>query len=122
MLMASQIGGAVAPLLVLPIQIRYGWRASFYLFGLFGVAWAIVRYVWFRDAPSQKQGVSRAELEEIGTPNDAPAHSFAWRSAFRSTTSVAMMGTAFCYVYVYTFFETWFHTFLVKGLDSAKQA
>src|SRR6185295_1186715 len=28
---------------------------------------------------------------------------------------VAMLGTAFCYVYVYTFFQTWFHTFLVKG-------
>ena len=26
-----------------------------------------------------------------------------------------MMGTAFCYVYVYTFFQTWFHTFLVRG-------
>ena len=25
------------------------------------------------------------------------------------------MGVAFCYVYVYTFFQTWFHTFLVKG-------
>src|SRR5215510_8742947 len=28
-LMAAQTGGAVAPLLVVPIQIRYGWRASF---------------------------------------------------------------------------------------------
>jgi predicted MFS family arabinose efflux permease len=26
-----------------------------------------------------------------------------------------MLITAFCYVYVYTFFQTWFHTFLVKG-------
>jgi hypothetical protein len=25
------------------------------------------------------------------------------------------MGTAFCYIYVYNFFQTWFHTFLVKG-------
>jgi predicted MFS family arabinose efflux permease len=25
------------------------------------------------------------------------------------------MGTALCYVYVYNFFQTWFHTFLVKG-------
>ncbi|MGP0057298.1 MAG: MFS transporter, partial [Steroidobacteraceae bacterium] len=32
-LMASQLGGAFAPLLVVPIQIRYGWRASFFLFG-----------------------------------------------------------------------------------------
>ena len=34
--MASQIGGAIAPLLVVPIQIRYGWRASFYVFGAVG--------------------------------------------------------------------------------------
>ena len=26
-----------------------------------------------------------------------------------------MMGLAFCYVYVYNFFQTWFHTFLVRG-------
>ncbi len=26
-----------------------------------------------------------------------------------------MLVTAFCYVYVYSFFQTWFHTFLVKG-------
>jgi ACS family glucarate transporter-like MFS transporter len=39
-MMASQIGGAFAPLLVVPIQMHYGWRASFYLFGLLGVAWA----------------------------------------------------------------------------------
>jgi predicted MFS family arabinose efflux permease len=27
----------------------------------------------------------------------------------------ATLGVAFCYIYVYTFFQTWFHTFLVKG-------
>jgi predicted MFS family arabinose efflux permease len=26
-----------------------------------------------------------------------------------------MLATAFCYVYAYNFFQTWFHTFLVKG-------
>src|ERR1700675_4746752 len=28
---------------------------------------------------------------------------------------MALLATAFCYVYVYNFFQTWFHTFLVKG-------
>jgi ACS family glucarate transporter-like MFS transporter len=28
---------------------------------------------------------------------------------------LAMLATAACYVYVYTFFQTWFHTFLVEG-------
>ena len=33
----------------------------------------------------------------------------------RSETVLAMAATAFCYVYVYSFFQTWFHTFLIRG-------
>jgi MFS transporter, ACS family, glucarate transporter len=115
LLMASQIGGAVAPLLVVPIQIRYGWRASFFVFGVVGVLWAAVWYTWFRDSPAEKPGVSQAELSETAANSPAPAHGFPWRIALRSESVLAMMGTAFCYVYAYTFFQTWFHTFLVKG-------
>ena len=115
LLMASQIGGGIAPLLVVPIQIRYGWRAAFFMFGVLGVIWATVWYSWFRDSPAEKPGVSQAELEEIGSLSSAPAHGFPWRIALRSDNVLAMMGTAFCYVYVYTFFQTWFHTFLVRG-------
>jgi ACS family glucarate transporter-like MFS transporter len=115
MLMASQIGGAIAPLLVVPIQIRYGWRASFYTFGMLGVIWAFVWYIWFRDSPAEKPGVSLAELNETVPPPVAHAQGFPWRIALRSGTVLAMLATAFCYVYVYTFFQTWFHTFLVKG-------
>jgi ACS family glucarate transporter-like MFS transporter len=115
LLMASQIGGAVAPLVVVPIQIRYGWRASFYAFGLLGAVWSAVWYAWFRDSPAEKQGVSPEELEELSGAVPAPAHGFPWRVALRSESVVATLGTAFCYVYVYSFFQTWFHTFLVKG-------
>jgi MFS family permease len=45
----------------------------------------------------------------------ATGHSFPWRTAFRSESALALVATAFCYVYVYNFFQTWFHTFLVKG-------
>jgi len=115
LLMASQIGGAIAPLLVVPIQIRYGWRASFYIFGMLGVIWAAVWYTWFRDSPSEKRGVSRAELNQIGPAATLHAKGFPWRLALRSESVLAMLGMAFCYIYVYTFFQTWFHTFLVRG-------
>ena len=115
LLMASQIGGAIAPLLVVPIQIRYGWRASFYIFGMLGLIWAAVWYTWFRDSPSEKRGVSLAELNQIGPAATPHAKGFPWRSALRSESVLAMLGMAFCYVYVYTFFQTWFHTFLVRG-------
>ena len=85
------------------------------MFGVVGVIWAAVWYAWFRDTPAEKPGVSQAELEETASLPPAPAHGFPWRVAFRSETVLAMLGTAFCYVYVYTFFQTWFHTFLVKG-------
>jgi len=112
-LMASQIGGAVAPLLVVPIQSRYGWRASFFVFGLLGVVWAIVWYVWFRDSPAEKLGAYQSPEPPVAS--HAAGHAFPWRAALRSQSGLALLGTAFCYVYVYNFFQTWFHTFLVKG-------
>src|SRR5260370_1265656 len=83
---ASQIGGAIAPLLVVPIQSRYGWRASFFVFGLLGVGWAAVWYIWFRDSPSEQQGMEAP----------APAgHRFPWRMTFRSESALALMAIAF---------------------------
>jgi sugar phosphate permease len=115
MLMASQIGGALAPLLVVPIQMRYGWRASFLVFGAVGVVWAVAWHAWFRDSPAAMRGVSEVELAELSTVQPAPAHRFPWRTALGSETIIAVLGVAFCYIYVYTFFQTWFHTFLVRG-------
>jgi MFS family permease len=114
-LMASQLGGAIAPLLVLPIQVRYGWRASFYVFGLVGVAWSAAWYAWFRDTPAEKAGVSRAELEETRGLIAKAHHGLPWRVVVRSTNLWSVMAVAFCYVYSLYFFQSWFHTYLVKG-------
>lgn len=103
-LMASQIGGGLAPLLVVPIQIRYGWRASFYVFAALGVLWAAVWYIWFRDSPG-----------ETHATKPAPAPPFPWTLALSNSSILATMGCGFCYAYAYNFFQTWFHTFLVKG-------
>jgi MFS family permease len=113
-LMASQVGGAIAPLLVLPIQMRYGWRMSFYVFGAVGLAWATVWYGWFRDSPEEKRGLVSPPSAASGS-STSPRHRFPWRVACRSTTVWSILGLAFCYVYVYNFFQTWFHTFLVRG-------
>ena len=114
-LMASQLGGAMAPLLVLPIQMRYGWRMSFYVFGAAGLVWAAVWYWWFRDSPEEKQRHRAPDVPAAGATTHLGGHSFPWRAAAQSQTVWAMLGVAFCYVYVYNFFQTWFHTFLVHG-------
>ena len=111
-LMASQIGGALAPLLVVPIQSRYGWRAPFFVFGALGLVWAAVWYRWFRDSPAEKNRIGQSQATATLS---AQGHHFPWQVALRSPSVLALLGTAFCYVYVYNFFQTWFHTFLVKG-------
>src|ERR1051326_2465977 len=35
--MASRVGGALSPLMVIPIQAAYGWRMSFFVFGVAGL-------------------------------------------------------------------------------------
>jgi MFS transporter, ACS family, glucarate transporter len=121
-LMASQIGGAITPLLVVPIQSRYGWRAPFFVFGLLGVGWVAVWYFWFRDSPIEKIGA-----RQLGQPPATQLHAptenrFPWRIAFRSQSALALMALAFCYFYVYNFFQTWFHTFLVKGRGFSEES
>jgi len=113
-LMSSQVGGAIAPLLVVPIQLHFGWRASFYAFGALGVVWASIWYWWFRDTPAEKL---EANQESSGEASVLPriAHRLPWRKAMRSQSVLAILGLTFCYVYVFNFFQTWFHTFLVEG-------
>jgi ACS family hexuronate transporter-like MFS transporter len=41
----ASIGAILAPLMVTPIALRYGWRAAFIATGLLGVAWLVVW--WF---------------------------------------------------------------------------
>ncbi len=114
-IMVNQIGGALSPLLVVPIQARFGWRTSFYLFGVFGVLWAVVWYRWYRDTPSQMAKVSDAELQEIGAPPVHSHESFPWRIALRSVNLWSHLLMAFGYYYAGFFFLFWFQTFLVKA-------
>ncbi len=114
-LMAGQLGGAFAPLLVVPIQVHYGWRASFYMFGILGVAWSAIWYRWFRDSPTEKVGVTKAELDETRGLIAKTHQKLPWGIALRSGNFWATIGVALCYVYTYYFFQSWFHTFLVKA-------
>jgi MFS transporter, ACS family, glucarate transporter len=114
-LMSAQVGGAFAPLLVVPIQLHYGWRASFYVFGILGVIWSGVWYRWFRDSPSEKTGLTQTELNETRGTLVKAHQTLPWGIALRSGNFWTTMTVAFCYVYTFYFFQSWFHTYLVKA-------
>lgn len=113
-LMFAQIGGALAPLLVVPIQAAYGWRASFWIFGFTGIAWAIAWYLWFRDSPAEVPGASAEELALAGLVSHAH-QSLPWSIALRSRNLWAVVGMAGCVGYSMSFFQSWLGTYLVKA-------
>jgi MFS family permease len=113
--MMSQVGAAIAPLLVVPIQLHYGWRASFYVFGILGVAWSVVWYSWFRDSPHEMRGITPAEREEIGDEPPPRHGGMPWRKALRSAEFWRIAAIGASYVYSIGFFQAWLQTYLAKG-------
>jgi sugar phosphate permease len=114
--MASRIGGAISPLLVVPIQAAYGWRMSFYLFGVVGLIWAVVWYFWYRDHPAEKPGVSAEEIREIGLGAVKGAHhALPWGRVLHSRNLWTIMLMYHTYCWGSYFYLSWLHTYLQKG-------
>jgi MFS family permease len=113
--MASRIGGAISPLLVVPIIHWYGWRMCFYLFGGLGVIWCVVWYWWYRDHPTEKKGVTEEELAEIGPSAQRAHHGLPWSIALRSRNLWTIMLMYHTYCWGSYFYLSWLHTYLQKG-------
>lgn len=111
----SRAGGALAPLLVVPLQAQFGWRASFFVLGAAGMAWAAVWWVWYRDDPSLHRAVTAAELNEIGlteAPSPEPAP---WGRLFRRPQLWLIVSMYGAYAWGSWFYFSWLHTYLVRG-------
>ncbi|MBC7827842.1 MAG: MFS transporter [Chitinophagaceae bacterium] len=114
---AGRIGGALAPLIVIPIAIAFGWRASFYAMGLIGVIWIAIWYLWYRDTPLQMASVSAKELEEIETNQQLRSkdHRIPWKSFFRNGNILSLMLMFHFFMYGAYFFSAWLPTYLQEG-------
>lgn len=113
--MASRLGGALTPLLVYPIIAAFGWRTCFYVFGFVGVIWCAVWYWWYRDLPSEKPGVTRTELAEIGEPTEKAHHGLPWGKVLQRGNLWKIMLMYHTYCWGSYFYLSWLHTYLAKG-------
>ena len=62
--LGQQIGSAIAPLIITPLAISYGWRMPFFVNAAIGVVWVAVCVLWFKNFPSEMKNISPAEVEK----------------------------------------------------------
>jgi sugar phosphate permease len=114
---SMHVGGAIAPILAAEIIEVAGWRWTFAIFGLAGVAWAGVFCWWFRDRPAEHDAVNQAELQLIGAaPDDGHGHgAVPWKEAFSNVNVWLLSVTIILSAFNSYFFFSWYSTYLQEG-------
>jgi MFS family permease len=116
---ASRFGGALAPLLLVPLATVVGWRMVFVLLGVVGFAWVLAWRHFFRDQPADMPGITAEELVEIGAGEEGIHSGTPWRRLFAMPQLWLIAWAYFFYAFGAWFFFSWFPTWLVKARDFA---
>ncbi len=120
---ASRLGGALTPMIVVPLKAALGWKSCFWLFGALGIVWAITWLWWFRDDPAKHRAVSEQELAEIGPTNSAAVHAAVpWLGLFTSPQLWLIVAMYWFYVWGFIFFLFWLPKFLTQGRGMSETA
>lgn len=114
---ASRLGGALAPLLLVPLERMWGWRAIFWVMGGAGGAWSVTWWLWFRSSPEEMPGISAEELAEIHASRATGTlhNSIPWRRLLRLPQLWLIVVAYFCYGWGSWFFFGWFATWMIQG-------
>src|SRR6202045_2218674 len=70
----SRLGAALTPPIVVLIMAKYGWGTAFFAFGLLGIVWSAVWYLYYRNTPEEHTGVNQAERDWIGSGRKRSDH------------------------------------------------
>lgn len=117
-------GAGIAPPLITYILVHHGWRWSFWISALIGLAAGLV-WIWLaRDTPKEHPWIGSDEtaLIQSGIPKSAAepkAKPLPWGTIFSNGNVLAITLSYFCYGYVAYIFFSWFFIYLssVRGLD-----
>jgi MFS family permease len=123
---ASRLSNALAPLIVAGLIAvpGLGWRGSFLIAGIVGLAWSVVWLIYYRDRPRDHRAVTDVEISELADAADGgPVRRRPpWRALIRRIAPVT--ATDFCYGWMLWVYLTWMPSFFSHqyGLNLAKSA
>lgn len=106
--MASRIGGAIAPFIVVPLQIQFGWRTTFYFLGVIGLLWVVL---WWLLYPTKAE-------PPVQTAQDEDSRS--WQSNLYQRNFWLLLLMYYCYASGVFFFISWLPKYLQSGRGIAE--
>ncbi|MGH9395939.1 MAG: MFS transporter [Terriglobia bacterium] len=125
------VGAGITPPLITHIMLHHGWRWSFWVSAVIGIAAGCVWYIMARDTPETHPGVSPSELAHIkagltlkhaSDPENTPQ--IPWGRILRSKEVISITLSYFTYGYAAWIFFSWFFIYLakVRGLNLKSSA
>jgi sugar phosphate permease len=119
----TQIGAAIAPLIIIPIAEAWGWRMPFFVNGVIGFLWVLICVSWFRNFPSEMKHISPQEVRLIESTRrySSSHHLISWKTIFSNRTLWALMGMYFCYQWANYFFVAWSPVYLQEKLHFSEK-
>ena len=100
--MASRIGGAITPFIVVPMQINFGWRITFYALGALGLVWAIAWWWLYPTPPVEKT-------------NESTSEKLSWKKYTGDKNFWFLLIMYYCYACGVFFFISWLPRYLQNG-------
>jgi len=115
--LGQQIGSAIAPVIITPLAISYGWRMPFFVNAAIGIVWVAVCIVWFKNFPSEMKNISPAEIQKIesGCRHKKQHGLIPFKLIFQSRTLWSLMFMYFCLQWANYFFVAWMPVYLQEG-------
>jgi ACS family glucarate transporter-like MFS transporter len=123
------VGAGIAPPLITYLLLHGGWRWSFWVCAVLGLAAGLVWYLVARDRPEQHAWMTPQEAEHIRTglphqPAGASTKALPWGTILGSKEVLLVSLSYFSFSYSANIFFTWFFPYLktVRHLDLQSSA
>lgn len=112
----ANVGAIITPLLVPVLVLWFGWRAAFFVTGIFGVLWLVAWWLIYRH-PSEHPKVSPAELAWIQQDPADPVEKIGWGRLLTVKETWAYALGKFLIDPVWWFFLFWLPGYLFERYD-----
>lgn len=115
---ASKVGPAIAPPILVAIEVAFGWRALFYITGAIGIVFVLF-FMKFYKSPEKSRKLSSEELEFIKAGGGASTETIEgsnikWRSLFKYRSVWGMILGFFCTIWIWNIFLTFLPLYILK--------